>query len=296
MEIRIPPLAVDAGHEVVRSIDRGATTGRIGPILHQPAQMSAEISDPGRALALWNTLAPHRGSDAGNPVRATFISALDGSVTAKGASAGLGTDMDQAVFHGMRARAGTILVGAATARHEGYGPATVLPALSHLRTKSAPAPLWIVSRTLRREDIDHVSAAQESAAEGAGRLSLVVPESGAAPETRSHARENGVDVRVVPGGLDGFLRGAVELAGRENGGEIDCEGGPHLLEALLRAGLIDELVLSMSPHLHFPSGVHLLPQVAGADTHSWQRRCRVVSAFSSDDGGLYTRWIVDDDD
>lgn len=258
--------------------------------------MSAEISDPGRALALWNTLAPHRGSEAANPVRATFISALDGAVTAQGASAGLGTEMDQAVFHGMRARAGTILVGAATARHEGYGPATVLPALSHLRTSTSPAPLWIVSRALRLTDIDHVSKAQQAATRDAGQMSLVVPESCAAPEHRTYAKENGVDVRVVSGGIDELLPGAIGLARSENGGEIDCEGGPHLLEALLRAGLLDELVLSMSPHLHFPSGVHLLPNPEGADTHPWQRRLRVVSAFSSDDGGLYTRWIVDHND
>ena len=203
--------------------------------------------------------------------------------------------MDQAVFHGMRARAGTILVGAATARHEGYGPATVLPALSHLRAQDSPAPVWIVSRTLRREDVDHVVGARNEASEVAGAMSLVVPEVGAAPELRSYAAECGVDVRLVPGDLDGFLHGAVDLARRENGGEIDCEGGPHLLEALLRAGLLDELVLSMSPHLYFPADVHLLPRPGSEDMHSWQRRLRVVSAFSSDDGGLYTRWTVDAD-
>lgn len=267
----------------------------MGLILHQPAQMSAELSDPGRALALWNTLAPHRGSDGEHPVRATFITALDGAVTAGGASAGLGTDMDQAVFHGMRARAGTILVGAATARHEGYGPATVLPALSHLRSQDAPAAVWMVSRALRREDVDHIAGAKKAASEDAGPMSLVVPDVGAEPELRSYAAECGVDVRLVPGDLDGFLPGAVDLARRENGGEIDCEGGPHLLEALLRAGLLDELVLSMSPHLYFPADVHLLPRPGGADMHSWQRRLRVVSAFSSDDGGLYTRWTVDAD-
>ena len=258
--------------------------------------MSAEISDPGRALALWNSLAPQRGSDVEHPVRATFIAALDGAVTAQGASAGLGTEMDQAVYHCMRARAGTILVGAATARHEGYGPATVVPSLSHLRTHAAPPPIWILSRTLQRENIDHVSAAQQPSSDGAGRISLVTLEAEAAPELRSYAAESGVDVRLVAGGREQFLSRVVDLARRENGGEIDCEGGPHLLESLLDDGLLDEIVLSNSPHLNFPATTHLLPQPAESDTHSWQRRLRVVSAFTSDDGGLYTRWIVDEND
>lgn len=255
--------------------------------------MSAEISDPGRALALWNTLAPHRAGDGSQPVRATFITALDGAATAGGASAGLGTDMDQAVYHGMRARAAIILVGAATARHEGYGPATVLPSLAHLRTDPTPAPIWILTRTLRREDIDYIAEAQHpDSVVGSGRMVLVVPEERAASVLRSFAAERRVEVLLVPGDGDDFLAGVIELARDRSTGEIDCEGGPHLLEALLRENLLDELVLSMSPHLHFPAETHLLPTTPGAEESSWARDFRVVSAFTSDDGGLYTRWIV----
>lgn len=265
--------------------------------MHQPAHMSAEISDPGRALALWTTLAPHRGGTNSQPVRATFITALDGAVTAGGKSAGLGTDMDQAVYHGMRARAGTILVGAVTAKHEGYGPASVMPGLSHLRTQSTPPALWLLTRTLRSEDIDYVAGAQRPGSAEEGTMSLVVPEEGADPSMRSYAAENQVDVVLIPGGREEYLSGVVDRARRSTTGEIDCEGGPHLLEALLRAELLDELVLSVSPHLFFPSHTRLLP--SGDDDLAaapWSRRLRAVSAFTSEDGGLYTRWIVEKND
>lgn len=255
--------------------------------------MSSDISDPGRALALWNTLAPHRGDSNPQPVRATFITALDGAVTADGKSAGLGTDMDQAVYHGMRARAGTILVGTATARHEGYGPATVMPSLAHLRVQASPPAIWMLSRTLRQEDIDYVSGAQRVDQAGYGSLSLVVPEERAHSKLRSYAAERHVDVVLIPGGSDDLLSGAIERARATNDGEINCEGGPHLLESLLQAGELDELVLSFSPHLFYPSTTHLLPSGDPDEVQPWSRDLRVVSAFSSDDGGLYTRWVVE---
>lgn len=271
--------------------------------LHEPARMSADVSDPGRALALWSSLEPLASGDsrrAALPVRATFVATVDGGITSEGTSAGLGTDMDATVFAAMRARAGLVLVGAATARREGYGPATVHPALAHLRPLPTPPATWLLARTLRAEDIEAVAQAtsQAAAAEGSapgtrGEMFLVCSEEGADPERRAAAAEAGVRVRIVPGGASGFLRGALALAQSESEREINVEGGPRILASLLAEDLLDELVLTVSPVLPYPAERHLLPDGPSGPGESWRRRLRAVSAFTADDGGLYTRWIVE---
>lgn len=272
--------------------------------LHEPGRMSADVSDPGAALALWSALAPAPGPRSRQPVRATFIAALDGAVTVDGKSAGLGTPMDATVFQAMRSRAGLVLVGASTARTEGYGPATVHPSLAHLRTDPAPPAIWMLARTLREQDIAHVKAAQSPSRDDgspndrpakSGALRIVTSAEGAPPELRERAASSRVALSVVPGPKSAFLSGALELAQRESGAEIDVEGGPHILAALLAHDLLDELVLSESPFLDSRGGARLIPEASGSEP-GWRRRLRILSAFSSADGGLYTRWAVDKGD
>lgn len=290
------PFAVGAGHQGIQTCSHGARTGRIGLILHRPAQMSAEISDPGRALALWNTLAPDQASGKASPIRAIFISGLDGSIAIEGSSNRLQTRMDKQIFKVFRSRARLVLVGASTAMSENYLPAAVMPEVAHLRAEPTPPDTWVISRDLREDEIDFVSSAKETAGPDRGEMNIVVPHSSVTPFSRSYALKKNVRVREIDVGPSEFLGQVISVAREYAAGEIACEGGPRLLQALLRAGLLDELVLSLSPHLSFPSTAHLLPSPDGSGTDSWARDLRVVSAFSSDDGGLYTRWIVDADE
>src|SRR5699024_127727 len=80
---------------------------------------------PGTALTdeqLLESYAP----PAGPWLRMNFVSSLDGAVTRDGRSGGLGDDADHRVFELLRRWADVVLLGAGTARDEGYG-AMALP-------------------------------------------------------------------------------------------------------------------------------------------------------------------------
>ena len=63
---------------------------------------------------------------AGPFLRANFVSTVDGSATGPdGRSGSINNDADHVVFAALRAHADAVVVGAGTARDEGYGPADV---------------------------------------------------------------------------------------------------------------------------------------------------------------------------
>lgn len=261
----------------------------------QPPHVPADLANPGAALTVWSALAPLANQPA-PVVRACMIASPDGSATLDGLSGGLGTPMDNSVYHTMRMRSELIVASMSTVCAEKYGPATVFAPLAHLRN-APPSTIWAISRTLRAEDIEYVAAAQrkhvtdttESGA-ASGSMVIVVAESGAEPRLLSEAHSLQVPVRVIPTADEDFLSGVVAAARREATREILVEPGPRLLAGLLEADLLDELVLSISPQLHLPAGSRLLPeQWDGAEL---SRSLHVVSAFSAADGGLYTRWAV----
>ena len=67
-------------------------------------------------------------------VRANFITSLDGAVTGgDGLSGSIGNDADRRVFGLLRALCDVVLVGAGTARAEGYHPVRVPTARRGLR-------------------------------------------------------------------------------------------------------------------------------------------------------------------
>lgn len=259
---------------------------------YQPSRVPTDLAHPGAALTLWNALAPLAQYEP-PAVRACMVATPDGAVTVDGLSGGLGTPMDHAVYHTMRMRSDLIIASMSTVRAEHYGPATVFAHLAHLRN-AAPSPIWAITRTLRAADIDYIAGAQHrhSDAGAVGAMEIVVAESGADPALRARAAERGVAVRIIAGTTADFVANVVAAARREASHEVVVESGPRLLARLLAAGVLAELVLSVSPKLHLPTGTRLLPE-------EWQerevaRRLRVVSAFSADDGGLYTRWAIAD--
>ena len=65
---------------------------------------------------------PDLGAPPARWLRANMVASLDGAATVDGRSGGLSNEADQQVFAMLRAHADVILVGAGTARAEGYGP------------------------------------------------------------------------------------------------------------------------------------------------------------------------------
>lgn len=88
-------------------------------------------------------------------LRVNFVTTLDGHIMGPdGKSGTLSTPEDRRVFHMLRAGCDAVLVGAGTARHEGYGPVTVKPQWQALRGQPGPPVLVMVSRSGDVPDID----------------------------------------------------------------------------------------------------------------------------------------------
>lgn len=168
-------------------------------------------------------------------LRGGFVVTVDGGIAHDGSSRPLQTSADEAVFHALRAVADAVVVGAGTARSEGYGPVRPRPAGAAWRSaRGLPAqpPLVLVSRSL---DLD------PDGRPFAGPCVVVTCEA-------AGGRDRFPDV-IVAGQDDVDLPEAVRQLHARGLTRLLCEGGPHLLTAMLRAGLVDELCLTSTPVL-----------------------------------------------
>ncbi|GAB3590056.1 pyrimidine reductase family protein [Angustibacter peucedani] len=221
------------------------------------------------------------GDPEGAVVRANFVATLDGSATGDdGRSGSINDPADHRVFDLLRALSDVVLVGAGTARDEGYGRVRTPDRWVALRTALGLADhpaLAVVTRSL------DVPEALLEPADGAGEL-LVVSTQDADPARLGQLRERLGDERLLLAG-----RGSVDLAhvverlagsGRRR---VLAEGGPQLMNDLVRAGVLDELCLTVAPLLVGGDG----PRIGrGAPVHE---RMRLAHALVSD-GPLLTRW------
>ena len=151
-------------------------------------------------------------------VRANFVSTLDGSaVGSDGRSGSINTDADGRIFHLQRELTDCVLVGAGTARAEGY--------------RRGSTPIVVVSRSGRLPD---------SLAPGDGVVILVT--------CAASGRVATDDVWVE--GDDAVDLPAVVARLRSAGmPRVLAEGGPQLFHDLLDAGVVDELALTLAPRL-----------------------------------------------
>ncbi len=183
-----------------------------------------------------------RASEKRPYVMLNMVSTVDGRASIGGRSGGLGNSADRALFHALRADVDGVLVGAGTVRAERYGR-------------------MIREAGVRRARVERGRAAEPLACIVSGRLALPTdvpllaePESRVAILTPSHASLTGAAAHVeyVRAEVDGALdlpRALDALGERFAVRTLLCEGGPHLNGELLRAGLVDELFLSLSPKL-----------------------------------------------
>lgn len=170
----------------------------------------------------------------GPSLRAGFVVTTDGGIAWDGGSRALQTPADQAAFSTLRAVADAVVVGAGTARAEGYGPVRHRDAGRTWREAHGrrPAPLVLVSRTM---DLDP----SDRAFSGDVRTVVVTCASAEAPRALTEVAD------VVVAGDDAVDLPAALAALHERGlTRLLCEGGPQLLTSLLTAGLVDELCLT----------------------------------------------------
>jgi riboflavin biosynthesis pyrimidine reductase len=181
-------------------------------------------------------------------LRVNFISSIDGAATADGLSGGLGTPADKRVFELLRRTSDAVLVGAGTVRSEGYGPMRVSEDSAAWRSARGlpPHPVFVIvsgsldldptSRIFTEAPVTPiiVTLAGHDASAFAGLADVIVAGDGA------------LDIPLMLGELR--HRGLAHILN---------EGGPSLFTALLAAGAVDELRLTVSPVLVAGGGKHI---------------------------------------
>jgi riboflavin biosynthesis pyrimidine reductase len=193
-------------------------------------------------------------------VRTNFVATLDGGAFAEdGRSGTLGGDVDTRVFHVLRSLADVVVVGAGTARTEGYGPDDV--------------PIAVVSRTL---DIPEQLVVPGQ---------LVITSTDAPPDRLKRLRET-VDVIALGEGRVDWVAVLDELADR-GWHHVLCEGGPTLHGELIGLDLVDEVCLTVAPVLASGGA----PRIAHGP-EAVDRAMRLGHCITVDDV-LLTRWVRD---
>lgn len=241
--------------------------------------------DDAALAALYNY--PGLGAPPARWLRANMVASMDGAATVDGRSGGLSNEADQQVFAMLRAHADVILVGAGTARAEGYAP--VRPESEGLRWawlrdgRTPSAPIAVVTRAL---DLDLDSALIADTLPHA-RTIIITTES-AIPGRRAAAAARNAEV-IVAGEASVDLKSAVDSLAERGYQRISCEGGPHLLAQLAGAGLLDELCLTISPLLAGPGADRIvtggLPMPGGGALPF------TLAHALEDDGHLLCRYV-----
>lgn len=195
-------------------------------------------------------------------VRLGMVASLDGSTTLDGSSRPLSGPADLRVFGVLRRQADVVLVGAGTARSEGYRPVRVSPQDRAARAARGQEPVPRIAVLTRGRGLGEGSP-------------LLAPDSGLlllrADPARTPAEAAADAVAALRGrGLHRVL----------------CEGGASLNGALLEAGLVDEVCATVSPLLAGGQGPRL---AVGAPERAVPLE---LVHLLHEDGVLLGRWRV----
>jgi len=164
---------------------------------------------------------------AGRPrVVAAMIASIDGRAAVAGRSVGLGHPADRELLRGLRGAADGVVVGAATVRAERY---------ASLFDTDDTKPIAVVTRSGDVPWDVGLFAEPES---------RVIVYTGADVEPPATVA---ADVRVTRAAEPSAV--LADLHAREGARVVLCEGGPRLLWAMVRAGLLDDLMLTVAPLL-----------------------------------------------
>jgi riboflavin biosynthesis pyrimidine reductase len=195
-------------------------------------------------------------------LRVNMVSTIDGAATGEsGLTASINNEPDQRIFHLLRELADCVVIGAGTARIEGYPPLDV--------------PTVVVSRS------GNVPEKMRDAETGQVLLATV----GVAAGLDAARDVLGTDQVLVLGShrVDlGSLKHALVERGFQ---DILCEGGPHLLRDLLDQGVADEVDCTFVPRM--VAGTH--PRITDGPPVDVALR---LHTLVEEDGTLLGRWFT----
>jgi riboflavin biosynthesis pyrimidine reductase len=195
-------------------------------------------------------------------LRVNMISTVDGAATGpEGRSGGINNAADKRVFDTLRRLCDAVIVGAGTARDEGY--------------REASKPLVLVSRRAQVPDrLRDAAPGSVLMATCAGAESLVETRALLGAENVLLLGQYHVDLAALKRDL--AERGLTHLL---------SEGGPHLLRDLLAEGVADELDWTLVPRLL--AGEH--PRITSGPPVDVPLR---LASLLEADGTLLGRWYV----
>jgi riboflavin biosynthesis pyrimidine reductase len=214
-------------------------------------------------------------------LRANFVASVDGAAYVDGRSGGLSSPDDMRLFGLLRVLTDVVLVGAGTARVEGYKPARRRPSLASLREgRPETATIAVVTQTL---GLNLASPLFTEAPPDA--RTIVITCAASDDDLRAQAAKV---ADVIVAGDESVDLGQARRELEDRGlGRVLCEGGPHLFTDLAAAGLLDELCLSFSPKLAGPGAGRI---TAGSPLDARPLTLRQVIA--GDDGFLFFRYFT----
>jgi riboflavin-specific deaminase-like protein len=165
-----------------------------------------------------------------------MVASIDGRTTIDGRVGALTSPIDQRIVYRLRTEAEALMVGAGTVRNERYG--SIVPA------GLGPRPLVVIvtrrvalpaDLPLLNEPENHVVIATTS------------PDAVLGFDTAAHVEY--LRVPAADGGAVDVAALCAALRSEYGVRSVVCEGGPTLNDALLQAGVVDELFLSLAPLL-----------------------------------------------
>lgn len=211
-------------------------------------------------------------------VRANMASTLDGAAAGPdGRSRSISSDVDRVVFGVLRSLADVVLVGAGTARAEGYGPLRARPEFAARRLAAHQWPLpatAFVTRSGKLPDDPGLFTGPDAAWVVTCAAADVESLRARAGERVLVAGESDVDPAVA----------VAQLAARGMR-RVLLEGGPTLLARAMAAGRVDEVCLTFTPLL---AGGNATRIANGLPAGLAVRNAHLVEC----EGTLLGRWYV----
>jgi riboflavin-specific deaminase-like protein len=214
-------------------------------------------------------------------VQVNFVSSADGAVTVNGRSAGLSSPGDKKVFALGRDLADVVLVGAGTARAEGYKGVKRTEMRTERRARLGLAPVPPIAVVTASANLDPTSPLIS----GTEVPTIVVTCESAPVERRKALADAGADV-VVTGQDTVDVRALLAELGERGLRRVCCEGGPTLFGELIVTDLVDQLCLTIAPLLAGGGAGRIVsgsPVTAGLDMTT-------ESVLRDEDGFLMLRY------
>jgi riboflavin-specific deaminase-like protein len=173
-----------------------------------------------------------------------MVATADGHGALAGRTRELSSSADRQLFHSLREQVDAVMAGTSTIAIERYGPLVREEERRARRIKRGLSPTPIAVTASRSLELPVTAPLFED------RESRIVVLTGSTGEAPAAAAE--VIVERVPGPdertLD-LVSGLTRLRERHGVRTVLLEGGPTLLGAMLEAGLVDELFLTLAPLL-----------------------------------------------